>query len=97
MKLPIKLVGLALGLAGLVGATAVTAIAIDRRRHRLTGPGASAPRDLGVTRDIIEAEIVGISDVDPDLLMGMGEAVDPDRVKRAHEEIPEQRAKLRKA
>lgn len=93
MKFPIKL----LGLAGLLGATAATAIAIDRRRRQLTGRGAGAPRDLGVAEMVIvDAEIVGIADVDPQLLTQMGEAVDPDAVARAHEEIPEQRAKLPK-
>jgi hypothetical protein len=92
MKLPIKLVGL----AGLLAITAVTAIALERRRHRLTGRGAGAPRDLGVAPTIVDAEIVGIADVDPQFLTQMGEAVDPERTRRAHEEIPEQRAKLPK-
>lgn len=94
MKVSTKL----LGLAGIVGAAAVTAIVIDRHRRQLVGRGAGAPSDLAVSPVVgYDAEIVGISEVDPQFLSGMGEAVNPERVARAHEEIPAQRAKLRKS
>ncbi|MBA3498774.1 MAG: hypothetical protein M4D80_30175 [Myxococcota bacterium] len=86
-----------LGLAGLIGGTYAAAVAIDRKR-RLAGPGAGArPADrMAVAPDvvIIEAEIIGLADVDPQALTQMGEAIDPELTKSAHEDIPEQRAKL---
>jgi hypothetical protein len=57
MRFPIKL----LGLAGLVGATAITAIAIERRHQRLVSAG---DRDVPPDRlapEIIDAEIIGAS------------------------------------
>lgn len=54
MRFPIKL----LGLAGLVGATAITAIAIDRKRQRLVGGGDRAPDRLA-SSEITDAELVG--------------------------------------
>ena len=95
MRFMIKL----LGLLGIVGATAATAIAIDRKRRMLTGGGAPArASDVMGYREvaIIDAEIVGIAEVDPAKLTQMGEAIDPELTKAAHEEIPDQRAKLPK-
>ena len=57
MRFPIKL----LGLAGLVGATAITAIAIDRKRRQLTG-AQDVPPDRSVDVVIVDAEIVGSAD-----------------------------------
>ena len=85
------------GLVALLGGSIAAAIAIDRRR-RLPAPGASArPADrMGMAPDvvIVEAEIIGLADVDPQALTQMGEGIDPELTKAAHEEIPEQRAKL---
>ena len=62
MTLPIKL----LGLAGIIGATAAAAIAIDRKRRQLTA-GNAQDVPLGRTRApdvvIVDAEIVGLADV----------------------------------
>ena len=88
-----------LGLLGLVGASAATAVAIDRKRRMLTGGGApaKAPDAMGYREvAIIDAEIVGIAEVDPAKLTQFGEGIDPDLTKAAHEEIPDQRAKLPK-
>ena len=51
---------------------------------------------MGVAPDvvIVEAEIIGLADVDPQALTQMGEAIDPEMTKAAHEEIPEQRDRL---
>ena len=93
MKMIIKL----LGLLSLIGGTVAAAVAIDRKR-RLAAPGAGARAAdaMGVAPDvvIVEAEIIGLADVDPQALTQMGEAIDPEMTKAAHEEIPEQRAKL---
>ena len=40
------------------------------------------------------AEAAGISDVDPEPLMDMGEAVDPDAIAEAHESVKAQRERL---
>jgi hypothetical protein len=89
MKMILKL----LGLLSLIGAV----VAIDRKR-RLPAPGAGARTTdrMGVPPDvvIVEAEIIGLADVDPQALTQMGEAIDPEMTKAGHEEIPEQRAKL---
>jgi hypothetical protein len=86
-----------LGLVGLLGGTYAAATAIERRR-RLPAPGAGArPADrMSVAPDVvvIEAEIIGLAEVDPEKLTQMGEGIDPELSKAAHEEIPEQRAKL---
>jgi hypothetical protein len=89
MKIKTKL----LLLGGLVGSV----MAINRKR-RLRGQGASAKAtdQMGVAPDvvIIEAEIIGLADVDPVALTQMGEAIDPELTRAAHEEIPEQRARM---
>jgi hypothetical protein len=59
MRFPIKL----LGLAGLVGATAITAIAIDRKRQRLVATdnrAGSLDRTTSAST-ITDAELVGAS------------------------------------
>ena len=85
-----------LGLLGLFGATAATAIAIDRKR-RVLPPGPAKAPDLGYREyAIVDAEIVGIAEVDPSKLTQMGEGIDPELNRAAHEEIPEQRSKLPK-
>lgn len=93
MKMLMKLVGLAV----LFGGSIAAAVAIDRRR-RLPAPaaGARAADRMAVPPDvvIVEAEIIGLADVDPQALTQMGEAIDPEMTKAAHEEIPDQRAKL---
>jgi hypothetical protein len=92
MKIPYKL----LGLAGLVAA----AVVVHRKRRLRAGqPSAPATEPIepaGMAPDIVivEAEIIGLADVDPEALTQMGEAIDPDLTEAAHEEIPEQRGKL---
>ena len=56
MNLPIKL----LGLAGIVGATAATAIAIDRRRQRRLARTNEVPVDSMADVLIVDAEIIGL-------------------------------------
>lgn len=67
-----------------VGTAMVAAERMMRRRRAL-----KSPPDL-------DADLAGrgISDVDPEGLMGMGEAVDADAVRHAHEDVVDQRAKL---
>lgn len=92
-----------LGLAGIIAA----AVAIDRKRRLRAGAGVEVPAAAGgeagafATSDvagadavIVEAELVGISEVDPAGLTQMGEAIDPERTEAAHAEIPEQRERL---
>jgi hypothetical protein len=90
MKLLIKMLGL-----GLIVAAAIT---YDRQRLRRAGRldvgplGArDADRDLEV---VTEAVIVGIAEVDPEPLAGMGEGIDPDAVDEAHRSVREQRERL---
>lgn len=90
MKLLIKMLGL-----GLIVAAAIT---YDRQRLRRAGrldvlsSGArGASRHAGV---VTEAVIVGISEVDPEPLAGMGEGIDPDAVDEAHRSVREQRDRL---
>lgn len=92
MKIPYIL----LGLSGIV----LAAVAIDRkvlRRRRPASVEAPNPMDqMSVAPDIVivEAEIIGLADVDPEALTQMGEAIDPELTQAAHEEIPEQRDRL---
>lgn len=84
---------------------AAAAILVDRkmvRRRAQMGAGAT-PRGVGAAGNpaepavgVVDAEIlvVGISDVDPSGLVGMGEAIDPDANAEAHEAIDEQRARI---
>ena len=74
MKLTTKLLMLAGTIAG--------AVAYDRRRRARTPLGARATNVS--TAPIVDAEIVGISEVDPEGLTQMGEAVDPEALERAH-------------
>ena len=57
---------------------------------------AAPPVDLSAHDDdgLQPAEASGISDVDPEPLLDMGEAVDPDAVTAAHESVPAQRDRL---
>jgi hypothetical protein len=64
-----------------------------RDEARKASPGAGglgAMTDRGA--DVAIAQ--GISQVDPEPLTQMGEAVDPDAIRAAHREIPEQRERL---
>jgi hypothetical protein len=47
-----------LGLLGIIGASAATAVAIDRKRRMLASPPAKAP-DVPLEVVILDAEIVG--------------------------------------
>lgn len=73
-------------LAGVV----TSAIAIERKLRAATRHASAGATTVGtapvVSRDgtITDAEIVGISEVDPEGLTQMGEAVDPDALVRAH-------------
>jgi hypothetical protein len=90
MKLLIKMLGL-----GLIVAAAIT---YDRQRLRRAGRldvESSGGRDAGRTVGVVtEAVIVGISEVDPEPLAGMGEGIDPDAVDEAHRSVREQRDRL---
>ena len=83
-----------------LGGVAAGAIAVDRhlRRRRELRAGATRAPGVGPSAPagIVEAEIlaVGIADVDPVGLTQMGEAIDPERTKAAHEEVTEQRARM---
>jgi hypothetical protein len=61
----------------------------------LAGVGSSGD-DLGVAdiEIITESVIVGLADVDPEPLAGMGEGIDPDAVEEAHRSVKEQREGL---
>ena len=79
----------------LLGGVAAAAITIDRklvRRRELAGAGTVPSSNAG----IVDAEILsaGIADVDPQGLVQMGEAVDPDAIEEAHESVGEQRARM---
>lgn len=96
MKLLIKMLGL-----GLLVAAAIT---YDRSRLRRAGrldPGFSgAFSDAGFPgadpeiEIITDAVIVGLADVDPEPLSGMGEGIDRGAVDEAHRSVQEQREKL---
>lgn len=90
MKLLIKMLGL-----GLVVAAAIT---YDRQRLRRAGRldvGSSGARDAGRDLEVVtEAVIIGISEVDPEGLAGMGEGIDPDAVDEAHRSVRDQRDRL---
>lgn len=63
-------------------------------RHFTSGSrGARSDSEID-DGQIQDAEIVGISSVDPQPLTTMGEAVDPDAVASAHRDVPDQAAKL---
>jgi hypothetical protein len=61
-----------------------SAIAIDRRRRPMRSVGAGATTVGTAPGAIVDAELVGISEVDPEGLIGMGEAVDPEALEQAH-------------
>lgn len=90
MKLLIKMLGL-----GLVVAAAIT---YDRQRLRRAGRldvGSSGARGAGRDLEVVtEAVIIGISEVDPEGLVGMGEGIDPDAVDEAHRSVRDQRDRL---
>ncbi len=90
MKLLIKLLGI-----GLIVAAAIT---YDRQRLRRAGrldAGVSGARGRGRDVEVVtEAVIVGISEVDPEPLAGMGEGIDPEAVDEAHRSVLEQRERL---
>jgi hypothetical protein len=107
MKIPFKLLGF-LGLVGGAAAAAVAIDRMRRlpapagsagrmgRMGMAPGRNGMASEGTGMAPDvvIVEAEIIGLADVDPQALTQMGEAIDPELTKAAHEEIPEQRDKL---
>jgi hypothetical protein len=81
MKLTTKL----LLLAGVVW----SAIMIDRKRRPMRAMGAGATTvgtapELLRNGTILDAELVGISEVDPEGLAGMGEGIDPEAIEHAH-------------
>jgi hypothetical protein len=72
-------------LAGIV----VSAVAYDRKRRAMRPVGAGAttvgtPPHVSRDGTITDAEIVGISEVDPEGLTQMGEAVDLEALEQAH-------------
>ena len=82
-----------------LGGVAATAILVDRklvRRRAMVSGGATPPSVGGPVAGVVDAEIlvVGISDVDPSGLVGMGEAIDPEANAEAHEAVDEQRARM---
>ena len=82
----------------MLAGVAAAAIAVDRklvRRRELATPRAGGTL-AGAHAGIVDAEIlvVGISDVDPQGLTQMGEAVDPEATEAAHESVGEQRARM---
>jgi hypothetical protein len=89
-----------------IGLIVAAAISYDRHQLRRAGrldagssgdPNAegSAARGAGRGSEVVtDAAIVGISDVDPEPLAGMGEGIDPDAVDEAHRSVQEQRDRL---
>lgn len=84
-----------------IGLIVAAAISYDRQRLRRAGRldmagaggfygGPGAEREEIVT----DAAIIGISEVDPEPLAGMGEGIDPDAVDEAHRSVREQRERL---
>lgn len=64
-------------------------------RHFSSRSRSGAPIEGDTQRDDAQdAELVGISAVDPEPLTTMGEAVDPDAVTNAHQDLPDQADKL---
>lgn len=101
MKLLIKMLG--------IGFIVAVAITYDRQRLRRAGrldvegfgdgfgdPDARFFGGGGTGRYeiVTDAAIIGISEVDPEPLAGMGEGIDPDAVDEAHRSVPEQRERL---
>ena len=62
----------------------------------LATPPVDVSQDLSLhaADGLQPAEASGISEVDPEPLLDMGEAVDPDAVTAAHESVPAQRDRL---
>ena len=94
-----------LALGTVAGAAVFATSWIARRRsfdERVTRefPAVGTRDGAGVARTTAASETddgvgrAGISDVDPQPLMGMGEAVDPDAIESAHHELPDLRARL---
>lgn len=84
MKLMIKL----LALSGIVYA----AILVDRKRRRLSGADTmSMSPDVAV----MDADvIIGITEVDPEPLSSMLEALDPEATEGAHRDVQDQRDRM---
>jgi hypothetical protein len=71
-----------------LGVALITAGAVRRTvRRRLRGSDLTE----GARRSVLAG---GLADVDPQPLTTMGEAVDPDGLRRAHTSVRDQRAKL---
>jgi hypothetical protein len=66
----------------MLGGIVAGAVAYDRKR-RVRMPMGAPATNVG-TAPIVDAELVGISEVDPQGLTQMGEAVDPEALERAH-------------
>jgi hypothetical protein len=80
---------------------AADAKAFFTRRKSRANPELDPKVDPEIDQDEVDhehglqpAEASGISDVDPEPLMDMGEAVDPDAVTDAHDSVRAQRDRL---
>ena len=87
-----------LGKKLLIGGAAIgAALLLASRRRQATGsrPAARSPDSSDATGRVVATSIPpGISDVDPQPLTYLTEAVDPDATRAAHEAISEQRERL---
>ena len=101
MKLFTKLI---IGGAALAGISALRKAAVQARANPPSGlgadssnvgmPGGMPGARIGTSGASALAEGAGISDVDPQGLSQMVEAVDPDEIRQAHAEIVEQKDRL---